>query len=264
MGFIIAGIVFGLASLGLAVAKQQQQQRALSLKAARAVTVTDLTTMAQAIAQEIGGGSWREYVKLSGEVVCDRPLISELKQAPCVFYRMSVKREYEETVTTKGSDGKSTQETRRSSETVASNEQSTPFLLRDRTGTVLVNPSGAQLDSTKLLDEFQPGQPKGLISYGRFSRVPSRLTGLRHTLGYRYTESVLPLHSQVTVVATVADREPGLVLEKPLEGDRPFIISLKTDEALTKSAEQTAQRITYGMWVCGALGVGLVVVGLLR
>ncbi|MGG6295827.1 E3 ubiquitin ligase family protein [Leptolyngbya sp. AN02str] len=264
MGFLIAGCVGLVVGVALFFVQRNYNHKARALKGARSATVAELSAMAKEVAQEIGGGSWRDYVKLAGDVVCDRPLTSELKQEPCVIYRMSVRREYEETVTRKDSEGKTVTETQRGSETVSSNEQRTPFILRDRSGDIWVDPDGAQVELTTVLDEFRPESAGGLISYGRFSLAIGNIGGGRRTLGYRYCESVLPLHRRATILAAVSDQGDRLTLCRPDDSTKPFMISLKSEAELTKAAEQGAKYATYGAIASVGLGAVLLLVGLVK
>jgi hypothetical protein len=102
----ILGVLLLIAGVVLFFVERFHRGRATSLKAARSVTVAELQSLSTAIASEIGGGNWRDYIKLTGMIRCERPLISELKQEPCVHYQMSVTREYEETVTKQDSQAK--------------------------------------------------------------------------------------------------------------------------------------------------------------
>lgn len=263
MGFLIAGVIFIIAGVVLFFVQKNQKNKAFCLKTARAVTTIELENMSKAIAQEMGSGSWRDYVKLSGVIQCDRPLTSELKQQSCVYYRMEVRREYEETVTKKDSDGKSYRDSQRGSEVISSNQQSVPFTVRDEHGAIEINPDGANIETVKILDEFRPEQAVGgLLSFGGFSLAVGASSGDRRTLGYRYSESILPLYRKVLVLGTVSDSS-GIVIQKPSEADQQFIISLKTDEELTKSADRNAKTAFYVMAGCFAVGAILILVGLI-
>jgi hypothetical protein len=261
---LIAALIFLVVGVVLFFVQKSQKNKAFSLRTARSATVAELEQMAKSIAQEIGGGSWREYVKLTGVIQCDRPLVSQLKQETCVHYRMEVRREYEETVTRKDSDGKSYQATERGSEVLSSNQESTPFTVRDQTGQIEVNPDGAAVETINVLDEFRQEQAiGGLLSFGGFSLALSGVPTQRRTLGYHYSESILPLYRKVLVVGTVSDSGNSLVLQKPTESGKHFIISLKTDEQLTKSADQTAKYAFYGMVACFVIGVILLVLAII-
>jgi TFIIF-interacting CTD phosphatase-like protein len=71
-----------------------------------------------------------------------------------IIYKMTVSREYEEIVHKQDNQGKWFEETKRSSEIVASNERKIPFILNDHTEQIIVNPDGATIDTVKILDEF--------------------------------------------------------------------------------------------------------------
>jgi hypothetical protein len=257
LGFILIAI-----GIILFFVQKRQKDRAFSLKSARPTTVAELEQTAGAIAEEIGSGSWRDYIKLIGTIRCDHPLTSELKREPCVHYKMTVRREYEETVTKRDKDGKTTHKTQRSSETLSSNQQSIPFILEDATGHIEVNPHGSTIDSIKVLDEFQDGERTGnRLTFGGLSITVSPAKSGRRTLGYRYTEHILPLNRQVFILATVSDSAGNLVLQKPVNADKPFLISLKTDEELTTSAEKGAKIAYYGMIGCFIAGVILIIIG---
>lgn len=265
MVFLVIGTILMVAGTVLFFVRRSQQAKAFSVKLARPATIADLQTMAQDVAQEIGGGHWRDYVKLSGTIDCDRPLTSELKQEPCVHYTMSVKREYEETIVTKDSNGSSRTSTQRGSETVSSNAQSVPFMLRDATGSIQVNPNNADIETVKILDEFRQELLQGTtLSFGKFSLPLGGWVGQpgRRTLGYRYCEAIVPIGRQALVVATVADQVNGLQLQKPAEARQKFIIALKTDEELTSTATQNARRALYGMVACWSIGAVLLVIGI--
>jgi len=263
MGFVVVGVLAWLVAAVLFFIQRSQHHRAHCVRLARTATVAELETMAQEIAREIGGGSWREYVKVSGEILCDRPLSAPLSQQPCVHYQMSVHREYEEPVTVKDSEGKTRQETQRGSETMSSNQQSVPFWLRDRTGQIEVNLKSADLETVTVVDEFRSEQPSGLISFGNFSLAIGNPAMGRRTLGYRYHEAVLPLHRQATVVGSVVDQGHTLVLRQPTENDKKFIVALKTAEEIAKAAQDQAKLLRKIMIGCAGAGSVAIVVGLI-
>jgi hypothetical protein len=261
-------IVLGLILIGIAVAlffvERNQRGKIFSLRSAKPATAAELMQLAQAVSEDIGGGSWRDYVKLMGTVECDRPLRSELTQVPCVYYSMSVKREYEETVTRTDDKGNTRTETQRGSEVISSNTRSTPFWLNDGTGRIEVILEGAAVEAEKVLDEFQPDTaPGGGLSFGGFSISPGLpLTG-RRTVGYRYTESLLPMDRRILVVGMVSDHTGTLVLQKPTQGQQRFIVSLKTDESLIAQSDRHAKSASRWMIGCLTAGVLLILWGIL-
>jgi uncharacterized membrane protein len=261
---VFVGIILLVIGVSLFFVQKQQRHRARSVQLARSVTVAELQRLAGEIANEIGGGNWRDYIKLSGLIRCDRPLTSELKQEACVHYQMSVTREYEATVTKRDSQGKSHRETERGSETIASNQRSQPFYLEDATGRIEVNPDGAQIETIKVLNDFrQEAATGGVISYGGFSVVLGQNPSDRRTLGYRYSESILPVDQRVLVVGMLSDSSGSLIVQKPIQSSNQFIIALKDEEALTAQASNTAQAAFYGMIGCSVAGIILLAIALI-
>ena len=262
----IAGFIFIAVGAVLWWVQRRQQNRCSQLKLARACQAAELETTATAVAKEIGGGDWRDYVWLRGTPNAETPLTSDLKQLSCVCYTTTVVREYEETVREKDSDGRVTSRTQRGSETVSEYSQRIPFDLVDSSGQVRVEPEGAKIEAVEVLNEFRPDSPTGgMLSYGSFSLAlgSDRGQGNRRTLGYRYRETVLPLDRPVLVVGTASDRlaQEGhrtgtIVLEQPTRADQPYIITLKSHEAITKSVDQSAKTAFWSM--VGCLGVGVV------
>ena len=261
---IFGGILIAIAIV-LFFVQKNYSTKLQSIRSATSSTIADLQRIAGEIAGEIGSGNLREYVKVSGRIRCDTPLISELKQVSCVHYTMRVVREYEEQHTTRDNEGKSRTGTRRGSETLSNNSQSIPFTLQDRSGELVVNLDGGDIETIQVLNEFRPensSHSSSSISFGGFTLSIGTGMGGRRTIGYRYTESILPCDRDVLVIGTAADEGGKLTLRKPSQSDRKFIISLKSEEELAKSAANAAKGFFYGMIACFAIGIILVVVGL--
>ncbi|WOD41724.1 E3 ubiquitin ligase family protein [Nodosilinea sp. E11] len=261
----IAGIIFIVAGAVLWWVQHRQQCRCNQLKLARACQAADLEATATEISKEIGGGDWRDYVWLWGKPQAPTPLTSEFKQLPCVCYTSTVIREYEETVSEKDSDGKVTTRTQRGSETISEHRQRIPFDLVDRSGQVRVDPEEAKVEPVEVLNEFRPGAPVGgMLSFGGFSLAlgGDGMGGSRRTLGYRYKETILPLDRPLLVVGMASDRTGTVAIEKPAQDDQPYIITLKSHEAITKSVGQSAQIAFWSMVGCVGLGVVLVLAAL--
>ncbi len=87
--------------------------------------------------------------------------------------------------------------------------------------------------------------------------------GDRRTIGYRYTESILPCDREVLVIGTAADDGGTVTLRKPVQSDKKFIISLKSEEALAQSTANAVKGFYYGMVGCLASGSILLILGLI-
>lgn len=263
MAMGIVGSICLVAAIVLFFIYRYQSAKLFSMLSAEAVTIAGLKETVTTIADSIGAGNCREYVKVRGMIRCETPMLSELKQEPCVHYQMQVTREYEETVTRTDSDGETHRETERKSETVSSNKRSITFQLQDDTGTIDVNPNDANIETIQVLNEFRPGQAQGgMISFGNFSIALGGSLGDRRTLGYRYQESILPVDRQAFIVAIASDGSGKLMLQKPIQGNQKFLISLKDEETLLQATKAAVRYLQWGMIGSGVLGVLLILIGL--
>ncbi len=272
---IFGGILF-IVAIVLLVIYFSNKRKLDEMYAVDVSTTAALRDIWQGVADEIGAGSFEQKTEINGVIECEQPIESELAKERCVHYRMSVEREweedYEEEYTEKDpSSGRMVRKTRRGtrkgSDSVASNSRSTRFYVRDETGTILVDPEGANIDIEQVLDRFEPGSSasRGNISFGgrSFSIGGSRDSGRRRTLGYHFKEWVLPLNRRVYILGAASDRSGELMVQKPRENGK-FFISLKSEEELVASAKSGMTWGLYGAIACFIIGAVLIIVQFMR
>ncbi len=267
MPFIIAGIVLILIAVGLYFGSKSQKKRLGEMAATQTSSATELAELAAAVAKDIGPGSFNQITEVKGTIECAAPLVSELSETSCVHYSMSVTREYEETYWENDSEGHQVQRTRRGSESVASNTRSVPFLIRDSTGTIEVDPDGAKIFDEKVFSQFQQGEVGGDgYRFGQFSFGSSfaSFAGGRRTIGYRFEESAIPLGRALYVLGEAVDTGGRLRVAKPGKKGASFIVSLKTEEQLAAGAQSTAKGLFIAAIVVAVLGVVGLVVGIIK
>lgn len=260
MSVSIIGAVLMAVGGGMYWARGQQAAKLQDIREARAATVGELKGLADAVAEEMGRGSWSEYVKVVGKVgSAGEVLTSPLTNRPCVEYRVTVTREYEYEEERTDSNGHRHCETKRGSETVSSQCEKVPFALKDKTGACRVIPAGADVETICTLDEFKR-EPN---CYGLHIEFGDHGHHGRKTIGYKYHEEILPLDRQVLVVAQAADGQDGLVLKKPAKKDDSMIVSLQDEEALKQATASNAKWLGFGAVACGAVGAVMLIVGML-
>ncbi len=271
--FILGIILIVVGGISLVI-YFNSKKRLEEITTAEASTTASLQAVCQGVAEEIGKGSFEQKTGVKGVVECDQPLDSELAKEPCVHYRMRVERkweeDYEEEYTEVDEEGKeirkTRQATRKNSDIVANNSRSVKFSVRDETGTILVNPEGAEIEVERVVDRFEPQTSfsGGAISFGGFSLSlgGGADTGRRRTLGYHFSEEILPLKRQVYILGEASDRAGALMIQKPREKGK-FIISMKSEEELAASAKSGMTWSLYISIACFILGFILIVVGLI-
>lgn len=96
--------------------------------------IAPLIESVAAVALEIGSGSFQELVEVSGEIVCENPLIAPGSKTPCIHYEVWVERVFDERVEDTDANGKTHTRTVTRSEEVTRHADAIPFDLADATG----------------------------------------------------------------------------------------------------------------------------------
>jgi hypothetical protein len=259
MSVSIFGAILLAVSGGCFWAKSRAAAKLQDIQEARSATVGELAGLADAVAEEMGRGSWSEYVKVWGKVGDHPALTSPLTKRPCVWFRVRVTREYEYEEERTDSDGHRHCETKRGSETVSSREETVPFRLDDKTGHCTVEPGGADVELLCSLDQFE--RESGCYGY-HFDTHGHHGHHEHKTLGYKYHEEILPVGRQVLVVGQACDGQDGLRIKRPSRKEDSLIISLKDEADLKQATAGNATMLGYGGYACAAVGVIMLVGGL--
>ena len=191
-------------------------------------------------------------VEVKGTLRCEKPLTSEMAQERCAYYSSRVVREYmrdDHDNDRAGSD--------RRSETISHSERVAPFSVEDPTGSVPVDAEGAEVDAKKVVDRFEKHSDGSSISIAGAS---IRLGGGERTIGFRHTESVLPVDAPVYVLGAV--REDGAIgAPSPGDGERRFVVSHRSEEALSAQVGKDARLLALVAAGLGLMGVVFAAVG---
>jgi E3 Ubiquitin ligase len=231
------------------------------------------TTGASAVSEFSSGTT----VEVKGTLRCENPLHSEMAEVSCACYFSRVTREYVRSSGPSSDDSPDSHQSRQTaSETLAESVQAVPFFVEDSTGKVEVRPQGSEVDAQEVVDRFEPSASPGFTLGG----APVLFDEEANTLGYRYTESVLPVDSPVYVLGEVREgggigAGPGQVdapvEELPLmkggklvsslpssrDKERRFVISHRSEEALGQDLGRTV--FWMAVAAVGALAVGVIV-----
>jgi hypothetical protein len=200
-----------------------------------------------------------EMVSITGEARSSHPLVSEQAQIPCLYYSCSVERDYETTehvAATKNRPART--ETRRVTETVSSNTQSTSFFIEDATGQAHVIPDDAEFDAREVHNRFESANNSGGGSFS-IGGLSIGLGNGNRTIGYRYRESIIPTDAQVYVVGVV--NEAGEIGKPmPKQENAALIVSYRTQDALLEDWQDSARWWAYGSIGSATAGIALLVV----
>jgi E3 ubiquitin ligase len=206
-------------------------------------------------AADVSGLAPGTVVEVKGTLRCEEPLTSEMAGETCAYYSARVVREYLE----RDYDDDDDVGSDRRSEVVAHNEQFAPFSVEDETGSVPVNAEGAEVDARQVVNRFErnTGGNGPSISLGG---ATIHLGGGERTLGYRYTESILPVNAPVYVLGSVQENG-GIGAPPPGDNGQQFVVSQRSEEALGQSLGKTVLWLGVGGIAALVVGIILLVVG---
>ena len=241
---LLFAVIFLIAGVALLYFRNKSKQRAALMGQTETSEARDVSGLAPGT-----------LVEVKGTLRCEEPLTSEMAGETCAYYSSQVTREYME----RDYDDDDDVGSDRRSEVVAHNEQFAPFTVEDASGAVAVDATGAEMDAKQVVNRFErhTGGNGPSISLGGTN---ISLGGGERTLGFRYTERILPVDAPIYVLGTV--REDGTVgAPSSGEGQR-FVVSHRSEEALGQSLGQTVLWLGVGGIASLVVGVVLLVVGI--
>lgn len=220
VGISAAGFVLGIIFMVMGILSR----RKLNL-------IKDTPTVSAGQASQMAAPQGANKVEVHAVADSPTPLTSPATGTPCLYYKHQV--EHLERRMVRDNSGYTRHQDRW--ETVHSNEMSVPFVLRDETGEIRVNPERASFVA-KVSMKSQYGShgydpPHRSGAGGVVSKVLDSLDGNYDTGQYRTSEWVVPLGQPVYVLGASYSSPAGAEIRK---GEGPFIISYKSEEELTK------------------------------
>lgn len=245
---IFIGVILLIVAAGCFFAARGQTNQLRSMSATDTFTANMLQDLYKQVVPTLGGEALSQQCEVEGVIECDAPLTSPLSKTMCVAYTRSVTREFEAEVTSTDQQGKKETRIERQSETVESEDRRTNFHVRDDSGRVLVNPEEAELDLVETANRYEDAAP----------------TGARpRTLGHRYREETLAVGTRVYILGCAVDGHgQPMIARNPRDHKQKFMISRRGERELASAAERAARNFTYAAAGSGALGIVLLLIGL--
>ncbi len=246
---IIFGVILLLIAIGCFFAARAQAGRLRAIDTTDTFTAQMLLELYNRVVPALGGEALAQTCEVAGTIEADTPLTGPLSNSACVAYTYQVTREYEEDVTTTDEHGKTKTATEQRSETASSDDRRTRFFVRDATGRVLIDPTDAELDLVDSGTRFDPAQH-------------TTLTRTR-TLGHRHQEQSLAVGTQVYILGCVVDgQSQPMIARSPKDRKQKFFISRRSERELADAAASAARYWYYGASGAAALGLVLLLIGI--
>ena len=197
-------------------------------------------------------GTFIGLVELSGKVECANPVTSFLTESLCVYYSWSISEHWSRITTETYTDSQGRTKTRTKTEsgwkTVASGESMCPFDLRDETGAIQIRPEKAKIEGERVMSlQCRPSDP---LYYGK--GPASSVANSDHRR--MFTETIIPLGSEVYVVGQAREREDIVAPEVAYDKDSPlFLISTREEKKIGSS-----YALNYWLLSLGGLAIILI------
>lgn len=246
---LIVGLLSAGGAIGCSLARRHQASRLSGLLEARSTSVEELQSLQATVAEQMGGGSFSERVKLNAEIVCDDPLQAPWSGEPCVAFddtETELVEVYEETTST-DANGRTTRQGswQRRDQTLSQLERRCGFRLRQGSCSLPVEPEGADLELETVVDSTDrsgSGGPLGDLA---------DMAGGRRSLGVRRVERILRASGSVFVVAECSDASGVLQLQTP--GESGLFVLRRGSEAEYSRSLRRWRRI----WTVSALALAV-------
>lgn len=182
-------------------------------------------------------------VELYGTVVAQQVLKTSFTGQDCVYYEYELEREVE----SRDAQGHVTHRWER----VSGDRQSAPFVLQDNSGSIAIQPEGADFDPTNLGEQFvQANSIPGFLQ--SFS---VQISGFRT----RAKEKAILANAQAYVMGTVVQAGDGLMVAK---AQGKMLVSYKTEAEVERSTKRKALTMNILGIILGVGGIVLTVIGL--
>ncbi|MGH7490901.1 MAG: GIDE domain-containing protein [bacterium] len=249
-------------SLIFAFAYFRQRRKIAPIRVTMTSSVAHVQELADAFAQFTSASTFRQLVEVKGRVESDAPLIAPLSEQECVYYHVRVHWEYEEIYYEERPEGGRIEHGSDGEEVLFEEEQWQPFWVRDDTARIAVQPAECEVIATATLSRHDEdtGLPDENIRCGRFAIDAPWKTSAeeRRPRRFHFEEEAITLGHKIYVLAEATNSSGELRLQKSSQGDR-FLISVKPEEALLRSAQFLLWGLLAAAVLCGVIGFILLV-----
>ena len=241
---LLVPALLGSGAIGTALARRHQGRKLAHLLEARSSGVAELLDLQRSVAEQMGAGSFVERIKLSGEIVCDQPLVAPWSGEPCVAFTdtSTAMLEVREETTSTDSEGNRRTEVRwqRRDQTLNRLERRCSFSLREGNQQLPIQPEAAELELENVFSQVDPPTTDNTFN--------------TRQLGIRREEAILRAGGMAFVVAECSDTSGQLQLQAPQNGGL-FVVRRGSEADLSSAIRRWRRIWMVSTWVLTAAAV---------
>lgn len=266
LGYILGFIILVAAGAGLILyLRKKFLNSAFEMKAAQTSTIAELKGIYDDMDAAGAGNTYRHFVELNGTIVADPPARTPYSETNVAFYTAKLVQVYEETSTYQDSNGRTQTRNIKKERDITNETSSSAVKLMDTaTGESVyldMTASGIKLDLYDSFDRFE--SKNNLNNYSYFHSFNFGRYG-SETLGYRMIEETMPQNQQVYVIGEAYRRGNDIYIGRPTDTKKPFIVSYKSEEELTKAHTTNALIALVAGIGCIIAGFGTLIYGIVE
>ena len=247
--YIIGGILVAAGVLVSLIIPVRLKNKNLEIRFMQTTPIAELKSILSDNAAA-GLEGYRHFVELKGFAGSESAQKAPFSAKEVAYFNADSFQVYEETETTRDSDGVSRQHLVRHESLITSQKSSGLITIKDAQSDekVYINAaqSGLQLDTLRTLDKFEPADSVHQNSF--FSSFNFKPLGAR-TLGFRMVENTIPLGQSLYSLGDAWLEGAKIYLGKPIDEKKPFILSVRSETDIVKS-NKTGANVAL---VCGIL-----------
>ncbi len=257
--FIIGGILIAIGGFISLFVPWRLKSKNIELRYMQTTSITDLIEILTENAKA-GLEGYRHYVELKGLAAADEPQAAPFSNKKVAYYNAKLYQVYEEEETR--TDSKGTTRSIKKNETMITDQKSSNrvFLIdadSQESVEIDISQSGLQLETSKTLDKFEP--VNNINRYKFFGSFKYKNLGVK-TLGFRMLENTILLGQSLYVLGEAVLEGTGkVIIGKPLDSKKPFIISVKKEEDIVQ-ANKTGARVALIIGILMAVAGVLVMI----
>jgi len=224
------------------------------MKFMNTTTIKDLQEMYQMMVDGGMGDMFRNYVELKGVVHCDQPTHTPFSSQNVAYCSSKLSAVTQREEQYRDNDGHYHTRTVKDEEVLSSENSSEILLMADDSSdmrVVLDINHGCEFDVPETFDRFETVGNLGRYAYFRNFHHPRA-----NLLGYRMQERTISLGQPLYVLGEAYKEGNTLHIGKPVDKDKSFIVSTKSEDQLVGKYEGNAKLALFG-------GIAAVVIGVL-
>ena len=188
-----------------------------------------------------GLDGYRHFVELKGSAGAEPGQKAPFSAKEAAYFSAELYQVYEETETTRDSNGVARQHLVRH-ESLVTNQKSSGLVIikgtqSDEKVYIDAAQSGLQLDTLKTLDKFEPADRVGQYSF--FNGLKYSPLGTK-TLGFRMVENTIPPGQALYAMGDAWLEGAKILMGKPIDEKKPFILSVRNETDIVSSNKSGA------------------------